>query len=173
MGVGTQLITASDQPSLGGVYKLVEIEAPSGEMIPTIKISSNPEKVSTPGKKEVYRIIGQNGKALADYISFADEPAPRSGVRLKLFNPLHPYMKKHVERYDAVRMLEPIVVNGFQVYTLPDLAEIRRYHQEQLDLFWPEYLRKLNPEVFRVNLSEQLWNRKQQLIAEHMITDVE
>lgn len=173
MGVGTQLITASDQPSLGGVYKLVEIESPSGEMIPTIKISSNPEKVSTPGKKAVYRIIGQNGKALADYISFSGEEAPRNGVRLKLFNPLHPYMRKHVEHYEALPMLEPIVVNGFQVYQLPDLNEIRRYHQEQLDLFWPEYLRKLNPEVFRVNLSEQLWNRKQQLIAEHMMTDVE
>ena len=172
-GVGTQLITASDQPSLGGVYKLVEIESPGGEMIPTIKISSNPEKVSTPGKKEVYRIIGQNGKALADYISFSGEAAPRNGVRLKLFNPLHPYMKKHVERYEALPMLEPIVVDGFQVYELPDLNEIRRYHQEQLDLFWPEYLRKLNPEVFRVNLSEQLWDRKQQLIAEHMIPDVE
>lgn len=172
-GVGTQLITASDQPSLGGVYKLVEIEAPSGEMIPTIKISSNPEKVSTPGKKAVYRIIGQNGKALADYISFSGEEAPRNGVRLKLFNPLHPYMRKHVEHYEALPMLEPIVVNGFQVYQLPDLNEIRRYHQEQLDLFWPEYLRKLNPEVFRVNLSEQLWNRKQQLIAEHMMPDVD
>ncbi|MEK3670956.1 nicotinate phosphoribosyltransferase [Paenibacillus sp. FSL R10-2771] len=172
-GVGTQLITASDQPSLGGVYKLVEIESPSGEMIPTIKISSNPEKVSTPGKKAVYRIIGQNGKALADYISFSGEEAPRNGVRLKLFNPLHPYMRKHVEHYEALPMLEPIVVNGFQVYQLPDLNEIRRYHQEQLDLFWPEYLRKLNPEVFRVNLSEQLWNRKQQLIAEHMMPDVE
>ncbi|KHL93439.1 nicotinate phosphoribosyltransferase [Paenibacillus sp. IHB B 3415] len=172
-GVGTQLITASDQPSLGGVYKLVEIESPSGEMIPTIKISSNPEKVSTPGKKAVYRIIGQNGKALADYISFSGEEAPRNGVRLKLFNPLHPYMRKHVEHYEALPMLEPIVVNGFQVYQLPDLNEIRRYHQEQLDLFWPEYLRKLNPEVFRVNLSEQLWNRKQQLIAEHMMPDME
>lgn len=172
-GVGTQLITASDQPSLGGVYKLVEIESPSGEMIPTIKISSNPEKVSTPGKKAVYRIIGQNGKALADYISFSGEEAPRNGVRLKLFNPLHPYMRKNVEHYEALPMLEPIVVNGFQVYQLPDLNEIRRYHQEQLDLFWPEYLRKLNPEVFRVNLSEQLWNRKQQLIAEHMMPDVE
>lgn len=53
-GVGTQLITASDQPSLGGVYKLVEIESATGEMIPTIKISSNPEKVSTPGKKDVF-----------------------------------------------------------------------------------------------------------------------
>ncbi|AIQ18851.1 nicotinate phosphoribosyltransferase [Paenibacillus sp. FSL H7-0357] len=172
-GVGTQLITASDQPSLGGVYKLVEIESPSGEMVPTIKISSNPEKVSTPGKKEVFRIVGTNGKALADYISFPEETGPRSGARLKLFNPLHPYMKKHVDRYEALPMLEPIYVNGFQVYKLPELNEIRRYHQEQLDLFWPEYLRILNPEVYRVNLSEQVWDRKQQLIAEHMQQDIE
>ncbi|WP_019910612.1 nicotinate phosphoribosyltransferase [Paenibacillus sp. HW567] len=172
-GVGTQLITASDQPSLGGVYKLVEIESPTGEMVPTIKISSNPEKVSTPGKKDVFRIIGPKGKALADYISFPGEATPKSGARLKLFNPLHPYMQKYVERYKALSMLEPIFVNGFQVYTLPDLDEIRRYHQEQLDLFWPEYLRKLNPEVYRVNLSEQVWNRKQQLIAEHMMPDEE
>lgn len=172
-GVGTQLITASDQPSLGGVYKLVEIESASGQMIPTIKISSNPEKVSTPGKKEVFRIIGNKGKALADYISFPGEDAPRNGARLKLFNPLHPYMQKHVSRYEAMPMLEPIFVNGFQVYTLPELDAIRRYHEEQKDLFWPEYLRKLNPEVYRVNLSEQVWNRKQQLVAEHMITEIE
>lgn len=172
-GVGTQLITASDQPSLGGVYKLVEIESPTGEMVPTIKISSNPEKVSTPGKKDVFRIIGPKGKALADYISFPGEDTPRNGARLKLFNPLHPYMQKYVERYEALPMLEPIFVNGFQVYKLPDLDEIRRYHQEQLDLFWPEYLRKLNPELYRVNLSEKVWNRKQQLIAEHMMPEEE
>ncbi|WP_082727024.1 nicotinate phosphoribosyltransferase [Paenibacillus riograndensis] len=171
-GVGTQLITASDQPSLGGVYKLVEIESPTGEMVPTIKISSNPEKVSTPGKKEVFRIVGPKGKALADYISFPGEQEPRSGRRLKLFNPLHPYLQKYVEKYEAVSMLEPIFVNGFQVYKLPVLDEIRRYHQEQIDLFWPEYLRKLNPEVYRVNLSELVWTRKQQLIAEHMMTDL-
>jgi len=172
-GVGTQLITASDQPSLGGVYKLVEIESATGEMVPTIKISSNPEKVSTPGKKDVYRIIGTNGKALADYISFPEEEAPHNGKKLKLFNPLHPYMQKHVDRYDALPMLEPVYVNGFRTYTLPDLNEIRRYHQEQLALFWPEYLRKLNPEVFRVNLSQLVWSRKQELIAEHMEPDIE
>ncbi|AIQ53156.1 Nicotinate phosphoribosyltransferase pncB2 [compost metagenome] len=170
-GVGTQLITAADQPSLGGVYKLVEIESASGEMIPTIKISSNPEKVSTPGKKEVFRIVGTNGKAMADYINFPDEAAPRNGARIKLFNPLHPYLRKNVDKYEALPMLEPIFVNGFQVYSLPPLEEIRRYHEQQLDLFWPEYLRKLNPEVYRVNLSEQVWNRKQQLIAEHMQLD--
>ncbi|AIQ74868.1 MULTISPECIES: nicotinate phosphoribosyltransferase [Paenibacillus] len=172
-GVGTQLITASDQPSLGGVYKLVEIESATGEMVPTIKISSNPEKVSTPGSKDVFRIIGKNGKALADYICFPEEEAPRNGGRVKLFNPLHPYMHKYVERYEALPMLEPIYVNGFQVYTLPDLNEVRRYHREQKDLFWPEYLRKLNPEVYRVNLSEKVWTNKQQLIAEHIQPEIE
>ncbi|WP_025700442.1 nicotinate phosphoribosyltransferase [Paenibacillus durus] len=172
-GVGTQLITASDQPSLGGVYKLVEIESKEGEMVPTIKISSNPEKVSTPGKKDVYRIIGTSGRALADYICFPGEDALQSGRPLKLFNPLHPYLQKKVDRYEALPMLEPIFVNGFQVYTLPGLDEIRRYHKEQLSLFWPEYLRKLNPEVYRVNLSERVWNRKQELIKEHMPADRE
>lgn len=172
-GVGTQLITASDQPSLGGVYKLVEIESATGEMVPTIKISSNPEKVSTPGKKDVFRIIGKNGKALADYLSFPEEESPRNGARLKLFNPLHPYMHKYVDRYKALPMLEPIYVNGFQVYTLPDLNEVRRYHLEQKDLFWPEYLRKLNPEVYRLNLSEKVWTSKQQLIAEHIQPEIE
>lgn len=60
-GVGTQLITAADQPSLGGVYKLVSREV-DGVMQPTIKISANPEKVTTPGKKDVYRIIHKKKK---------------------------------------------------------------------------------------------------------------
>lgn len=170
-GVGTQLITASDQPSLGGVYKLVEMESASGEMVPTIKISSNPEKVSTPGKKEVYRIIGKSGKAMADYIAFPEEEAPRKRQKLRLFNPLHPYLQKFISHYESIPMLEPIFVNGLQVYQPPGLEEVRAYHRQQLDLFWPEYLRKLNPEVYRVNLSETVWDRKQKLIAEHMMTD--
>ncbi|MBY9081973.1 nicotinate phosphoribosyltransferase [Paenibacillus sp. HN-1] len=170
-GVGTQLITASDQPALGGVYKLVEIEAENGEMIPTIKISSNPEKVTTPGKKDVFRIIGPKGKSLADYISYPEEHSPKDGKPLKLFNPLHPYLQKTVEHYTALPMLEPVYQNGLRVYQLPSLEEIRAYHREQLDLFWPEYLRKLNPEVYRVNLSETVWSRKQELIKDHLLAD--
>ena len=47
-GIGTKLITAYDQATLGGVYKLVSIENESGELVDTIKISANPEKVTTP-----------------------------------------------------------------------------------------------------------------------------
>lgn len=65
-------------------------------------------------------------------------------------------------------MLEPIFVNGRKVYELPNLDEIRAYHREQMNLFWPEYQRKLNPEIYRVNISPAAWNMKQKLIAEHV-----
>jgi nicotinate phosphoribosyltransferase len=170
-GVGTQLITAADQPALGGVYKLVEREI-KGEMVPTIKISGNPEKVSTPGKKNVYRIVDRvSGKATADYIAFPGEEKPHDGLRLKLFNPQHQYLQKYVKNYDAIEMLTPVFENGLLVYKLPSLDEIRGYHREQMDLFWPEYLRKLNPEIYRINISEKVWDLKQKMVAEYMQQD--
>jgi nicotinate phosphoribosyltransferase len=63
--VGTKLITAYDQPALGAVYKLVAIENENGEMVDTIKISSNPEKVSTPGMKKIYRIVNMTNSSFA------------------------------------------------------------------------------------------------------------
>lgn len=167
-GVGTQLITAHDQPSLGGVYKLVEREV-DGIMQPTIKISANPEKVTTPGKKDVYRIIDRGtGKAIADYICFPEEDEPSEGKQLKLFNPLHTYIRRYVKNYDAERMLVPIFEEGKLVYELPSLNDIRDYHASQLKQFWPQYLRKLNPEIYRVNISEKAWQLKQGLIDRYM-----
>ncbi|WP_019640247.1 nicotinate phosphoribosyltransferase [Paenibacillus fonticola] len=167
-GVGTQLITAADQPALGGVYKLVEREK-DGQMEPAIKISANPEKVTTPGKKDVLRIVDkESGKAIADYICFPHEQQARDGGKLRLFDPVHPYLKKSVKNYTAVSMLQPIYTDGELVYQLPCLEEIREYHKEQLKMFWPEYLRKLNPEIYRINLSQEAWELKQSLIEEYM-----
>lgn len=166
-GVGTQLITAGDQPSLGGVYKLVAREK-DGDFVPVIKISGNPEKMTTPGIKEVYRIINRKtGKAEGDYVALKHEQHMKQGKALKLFDPIHPYIFKMVEGYDAVPLLQPIFIEGTLVYQLPSLDHIRRYHAEQLDHFWPEYLRKLNPETYRVNLSEETWQLKQDLIRKH------
>ncbi|GIP43822.1 nicotinate phosphoribosyltransferase [Paenibacillus sp. J45TS6] len=167
-GVGTQLITAADQPSLGGVYKLVEREVGEG-MQPTIKISANPEKVTTPGKKEVYRLVDpKTNKAIADYICYPDDEQPKQKEPLQLFNPVHPYMKKTIKNYDVVTMLEPIFVEGKKVYELPTLEQIREYHREQINMFWPEYLRKLNPEIYRVNISPAAWNLKQKMISDYI-----
>lgn len=166
-GVGTQLITASDQPSLGGVYKLVAREK-NGTYLPVIKISGNPEKVSNPGVKEVYRLINRRTrKAEADYIALTGEEDIRKGERIELFDPVHPYLRKTVEHYEAVPLLKSVFQNGELVYSMPSLDEIRSYHAEQLKLFWPEYLRKLNPEKYRVNFSRAAWNLKMELLQQY------
>ncbi|MDT2287753.1 nicotinate phosphoribosyltransferase [Paenibacillus larvae] len=166
-GVGTQLITAADQPSLGGVYKIVAREE-NGHMIPTIKISGNPEKVTTPGLKDLYRIINrQTGKAEADYITMQEEEDVKEGRKIKLFDPVHPYIYKYVENYEAVGLLKPIFLKGEQVYECPSIEQIRSYHKEQLRMFWPEYLRKLNPEKYPVDLSIKAWDLKMRLLREY------
>ena len=100
-GIGTKLITAYDQPALGAVYKIVSIENDAGEMEDTIKISSTTEKVTTPGRKKLYRIIDrENGKAEGDYITMHDED-PASEKRIKMFHPVHTFISKFVTNFEA------------------------------------------------------------------------
>jgi len=166
-GIGTKLITAADNPALGGVYKLVAKEK-DGQYEPVIKISGNPEKITTPGKKNVYRIISnETGKAEADYIVMHDEQLENSTEPLMLYDPTHPFIRRKVENYRVETVLKPIFIGGQLVYQLPKVQEIAQYHQRQLDLFWPETLRKLNPEKYPVVLSDQLWNVRKALINEH------
>ncbi|MDT3994727.1 nicotinate phosphoribosyltransferase, partial [Mammaliicoccus fleurettii] len=85
-GVGTKLITAYDQPALGAVYKLVAIEDENGELSDRIKISNNAEKVTVPGKKNVYRVINTlTNKSEGDYITLEHEE-PNKEERLKMFH---------------------------------------------------------------------------------------
>ncbi len=168
-GVGTQLITAADQPALGGVYKLVERQK-GDTMVPTIKISGNPEKISTPGKKEVYRLISRSDKkAMGDYITYPNEAIPEErNNKLRLKHPLNSTLQKTVKNFEVMRMLEPIFEDGKLVYELPNLDQVRDYHKQQLSLFWPEYLRKLNPEIYRISLSEEVWNQRQSMIEAYL-----
>ena len=58
-GVGERLITSRSEPVFGGVYKLSAIEDDQGHILPKIKISENPAKITTPHFKKVYRIFCQ------------------------------------------------------------------------------------------------------------------
>lgn len=166
-GVGTRLITAEDQPALGGIYKLVEKET-NGKLEPTIKISGNPEKITTPGMKRAYRLIDRKtGKAASDYMTLHEEPVPDGAGRIKLYHPTYPFMRKYIEDCSVTPLLTTIYKNGELAYALPTLDEIRAHHQEQLKLFWPEYLRLLNPELYPVNLSEKAYDLKMELIHRH------
>lgn len=165
-GVGTKLITAYDQPALGAVYKLVSIEDEHGRMIDTIKLSSNAEKVSTPGKKQVWRITRKsNGKSEGDYITLWDED-PREEEEIFMFHPTHTFINKTVSDFNARPILQPIYQDGTLVYELPMLDEIKRFSQERLDSLWDEYKRDLNPQPYPVDLSQDCWNHKMKIMAE-------
>ena len=165
-GVGTKLITAFDQPALGAVYKIVSIEACDGQMVDTIKISSNPEKVTTPGSKKVYRIINNtNHFSEGDYIVLEGEN-PQAEERLKMFHPTHTYISKFVTNFTARDLHEDIYVNGKLVYKIPPLEESREYLQANLGLLWDEYKRPMNPEQYPVDLSQKCWDNKMRNIEE-------
>lgn len=165
-GVGTKLITAYDQPALGAVYKLVAIENEDGEMVDTIKISGNPEKVTTPGRKRIYRIINNvNGHAEGDYIALAHEK-PQEEERLKMFHPVHTYISKFVTDFTAKELHGDIIVNGSVVYDLPTIQETQDYANENLKLLWNEYKRTMNPEEYPVDLSQACWDNKMERIRE-------
>ena len=165
-GIGTRLITAYDQPALGCVYKLVSIEDKNGVMVDTMKISSNAEKVSTPGKKQVWRITrNSDGKSEGDYIALWDE-RPDQLEELFMFHPVYTYINKTVKDFTARPILQLIFKNGERVYDLPALVDIKKYKDEQIEALWDEYKRILNPEQYPVDLSQKTYDQKMASIAE-------
>lgn len=165
-GIGTKLITAYDQAALGAVYKMVAIEDEQGRMIDTIKISANPEKVTTPGMKKVYRIISKtNHRSEGDYIAMEDEN-PQAETRLNMFHPVHTYLSKYVTKFEARELLHNIFIDGQLVYELPAIDDIQQYTETSLGLLWDEYKRTMNPAEYPVDLSVKCWNNKMQIIRE-------
>ena len=159
-GVGTKLITAYDQPALGAVFKLVSIEDDEGKMMDTIKLSSNAEKVTTPGKKQVWRITRNfDGKSEGDYVTLWDED-PREEEAIFMFHPVHTFINKTVRDFTARPVLQDIFIEGKRVYELPARNEIKEYTKENLDSLWEEYKRDLNPQKYPVDLSTECWNHK-------------
>ncbi|MDM5250459.1 nicotinate phosphoribosyltransferase [Lysinibacillus sp. G4S2] len=165
-GIGTKLITAYDQPALGAVYKMVAIENNEGQLEDTIKISANAEKVTTPGLKNVYRIIDRkNGKAEGDYITMQDEN-PQSEERIKMFHPVHTFVSKFVTNFEAKNLQQQVIKNGEINYQNPTLEEMRDYAAGNLELLWDEYKRAMNPEEYPVDLSQKCWDNKMRNIEE-------
>lgn len=163
-GVGTKLITAYDQPALGAVYKIVSIETDAGSMRDTIKLSNNAEKVSTPGKKQVWRITSRaKGKSEGDYITFADTDVTQLD-EIDMFHPTYTYINKTVRDFDAVPLLVDIFDKGKLVYQLPSLQEIQEYGRKEFNQLWDEYKRVLNPQDYPVDLARDVWQNKMDLI---------
>ena len=164
-GVGTRLITSEDNPALGGVYKMAA-EVVDGRMVPKIKLSDNPAKVTNPGYKKLFRLYGPDGMAIADLIALEEETLDETKP-LRIFDPEHSYKNMLVEQFTARELLVPVFREGRQVYTSPSVAEIRAYARRELDTMWDEYRRLMQPHIYKVDLSDRLYDLKKRLIREH------
>lgn len=164
-GVGTRLITSEDNPALGGVYKMAA-EVVDGRMVPKIKLSDNPAKVTNPGYKKLFRLYGPDGMAIADLIALEEETLDETKP-LRIFDPEHSYKNMLVEHFTARELLVPVFREGRQVYTSPSVAEIRAYARRELDTMWDEYRRLMQPHIYKVDLSDRLYDLKKRLIREH------
>ncbi|MCB7305680.1 nicotinate phosphoribosyltransferase [Bariatricus massiliensis] len=172
-GVGTHLITSKDCPAFGGVYKLAAIQNENGEFVPKIKLSENTEKITNPGNKTIFRIYEKDsGKIKADLICFEDEVID-SSEDLLLFDPLETWKKTKLKggTYTVREMMEPVFVKGECVYQSPSVMEIASYCKQEKETLWDETKRLFNPHQVYVDLSEQLYQVKKELLDQMSVTD--
>ena len=165
-GVGERLITSKSEPVFGGVYKLSAVERPDGSILPKIKISENPAKITNPHFKKVYRLFeNYTGKAIADLICVHDEVIDPSQP-LELFDPEATWKRKTITNFTVRELLVPIFQRGKLVYEKPSIEEMRTWCAGQIDTLWDEVKRFENPHNYYVDLSQKLWDIKQQLLKQ-------
>ena len=136
-GVGTNLITAQDNPAVGN-----------------------------PGNKTIYRVYEkESGKIKADLICLVDETF-REDQPLLLFDPLEPWKKTKLPAgtFTIREIMVPVFKNGTCCYESPKVMEIRSYCQKELDTLWDETKRFANPHKVYVDLSQKLYDIKIELL---------
>ncbi len=170
-GVGERLITSRAEPVFGGVYKLSAVES-GGKVIPKMKISENIGKVTTPCNKEIFRFYDRDtGKALADVITVAGEEID-GNEPYEIFDPVQTWKRKTLLNFTTRRLLEPVFINGKCVYTRPDIREIRQYCEDQLNTLWESILRFENPQNYYVDLSQELWDIRNDILHRSRDTQI-
>lgn len=158
-GVGTNLVTCQQQPALGGVYKLVELE---GE--PCIKLSEDAVKITIPGRKNAYRLYGSDDKAILDLMMSEDEAKPEAGKPVLC---RHPFIenKRALVSPSRVESVLQLVWNGTDILNVNYLQEAKRLAAQELSQnIREDHLRPLNPTKYKVSVSEKLYNHLHKLM---------
>ena len=171
-GVGTRLITSADMPALGGVYKLSCVYDENGKGEPKIKLSENTEKITNPGFKNIYRVYNkETKKAEADFIFLREEKFDESQP-LVLTHPTERWKKITFTNYELRPLQVDVIRDGKLVYNMPKLKEIKSYAEAELNSFWDEYKRLDKPHLYKVDLSDSLFELKDKMLKEIRSKDV-
>lgn len=158
-GVGTKLVTAYDQPALGGVYKLSAIRSRGGEWEYRVKLSEQIIKVSNPGVLQVRRFSDTEGNFLSDMIyseTFGTPSTTFIGFEKE---------EKTDSSGTFTELLVPVFIEGEKVYENPSLTDIRSHTLGQLSKL-PERFQGLQTvDAYPCGLEEGLYLFKKKMIA--------
>jgi nicotinate phosphoribosyltransferase len=164
-GIGTKLVTAFDQPALGGVYKITAIKNEHGQWDYKLKLSEQAIKISNPGLLQVQRFYDDDGLCAADMIYDEESFHPEQQQQATIVDPLDPTRRKIVhEKSKHLLLLKPIFKNGRKCYESPDIHSIRAYAKQQLETLHPTIRRFTNPHQYPVGLEKGLYELKTNLI---------
>ncbi|MDR0539643.1 MAG: nicotinate phosphoribosyltransferase [Spirochaetaceae bacterium] len=171
-GVGTRMVTGAGDASFPGVYKLTAREDEQGHTVAVMKLSDNPEKTTTPGIKQVFRLKDKNNMALADAIALDDGVNSEEYHQNKVYTFYHPSADYRHFRCMLETEPQPLLVKhiegGAQIQPPLKLADIRAHCIAELDSFDPSYKRILNPHIYKVSISQRLRDLKLELIKKHL-----
>lgn len=160
-GVGTKLVTAADQPSLDGVYKLSAIRGKGEKWEYKLKLSEQLIKISNPGILQVKRFF-RGDEPIADVI-YDEEISEPSAT--ELIDPLDPTKERKLsESLERKDLLVPIFRKGRCVYEKPPIAAIRAYTLSNLSAFSAGIKRFLNPHQYTVGMEKRLYQKKVEII---------
>ncbi len=126
-GVGTELATSSDDPTISGVYKLVEYKNEA-------KIKVSEDKITFPGTKQVFRVFNKKGAFKEDILALENEPIPTNSEAL----------------------LELIMKNGKLEAKLPKIDEIQQFYLENIKKLPRTYKKLEQIQIFTLNISPDL-----------------
>ena len=164
-GVGTKLVTAYDDPALGGVYKLVAIRKDkAADWSYKLKLSEQISKITTPGKQQVRRFTNA-GEYVADMIY--DELSLPQAEDFTIIDPLDVTRRKKIPKdCQSEDLLVPIFDQGLCVYDRGGLLAARQRSKRDLGLLNESVKRIANPYSFPVGLEQTLSDRKSNMILD-------
>lgn len=166
-GIGERLITARSEPVFGGVYKLAAIKR-DDKYQPKIKISENIEKITVPGFKNLYRIYDEEDMGMIDVLALYDETIDHN---TPLVDPNKPYKRYYIDPKAKIEKLNiPIIEQGRLIYDLPSLKAIQNNTKANLKRVWDEEKRFHHPHRHYVDLSEKLYQIREELLKAGEIT---
>lgn len=161
-GVGTKLVTAYDQPALGGVYKLAAVRDDDGSWTHKIKLSEQAIKVSNPGVQQVRRYVA-NGEIVGDRIFDVAAGVTDDAVMFDISDPTKRRKISGTAGHEDV--LQPIFRAGELVYQVPAIHDVRTNAAAQLARLNPRMKRFLNPHEYPVGLDPHVHELKLALVA--------